>query len=253
MLMKKIKKVIKIIKEDFLVAPITIIIGFLFFILFIWTIRDLMFDNLWINLLFAVIFSVPCIYYFIITKKILKDKNDKQKKNTTTLISVILITTFILYYAIFSTIYTAILVQNPSTNIKSYRKVVSSSLTDIFPKEIPKSAKDVKVHFSPAFLQAGTEIILYYKDTDKSIKDYVDKFTKKAKWIGTFDDNYNENDFTLYNLKTVFYRLKISKTGFTIYLFNTDCDDSGWCNHGEYKAVFINEKTNEIIFSFEEW
>lgn len=32
-----------------------------------------------------------------------------------------------------------------------------------------------------------------------------------------------------------------------------DCDNSGYCNHGNYIIAAFNKKTHEVIFSSEQW
>lgn len=40
---------------------------------------------------------------------------------------------------------------------------------------------------------------------------------------------------------------------YILYLVEGRCNDSGYCNHGDFLIAAFNEKTNEVIFRSEEW
>ena len=44
-----------------------------------------------------------------------------------------------------------------------------------------------------------------------------------------------------------------NENDYIIYLVAGECDDSGYCNHGEFLFSAFNEKTNEIIYKSEVW
>ena len=71
-------------------------------------------------------------------------------------------------------------------------------------------------------------------------------------WIGTIQSEelpeaVNEDNL-LENIS-----IDGKKENFTIYVNYARCDDSGYCNHGEYILVAYNDITKEIIFKEEHW
>lgn len=149
--------------------------------------------------------------------------------------------------------------EHPITDIHSYKeKVNGSRLLKVFPKEIPDDVKNIKFKYSPGVLQAGTDISLYYVDKNMTLEMF-DKFYKnKAIWIGHIDDYNNRPDKQsspgiksglLLNDAATYE----NANDYVIYLIESYCDNSGYCNHASFLFAAFNEKTNEVIYASEEW
>lgn len=177
-------------------------------------------------------------------------KNTKTISNTITLILTLLFT----FYCPINT-FTTILINDmmyPTKDINNYQKYIKSKkLSEAFPSEIPKEVKDPILIYSPGFLQAGNRYVLYYVDPDLNIIDFDNQYLLKAKWIG----NNNDNDLPM-AVDINFTNLPVEEKdidNFKIYVIDSYCDDSGWCNHGRYLIVAVNEYTKQVIYESETW
>ena len=96
----------------------------------------------------------------------------------------------------------------------------------------------------------GASIIeLYYQASH--LKDLESALKEKAIWIGTLNE-YTENHGLLD--QNIFNSLTTSNINdFIIYLIDGKCDNSGYCNHGIFLLGAINQKTNEVIYSYHNW
>lgn len=195
----------------------------------------------------------PFIVFLVVT--ILINRFYEKKKLRTFLRVITWIFFFLLaiyyIYAIFAVAF--IQVFNPVTNIKSYQdKVNSSWLLKVFPKEVPDYVESVKFYYAPGILQGGDEIALYYVDKNINLERFDKKYRKISLWTGKKEE-YTE-------IKGLFSGA-FSKTpaeyknenDFYIYLIDAECDDSGYCNHGRFLFVAVNEKTKEVIYKAEQW
>lgn len=130
---------------------------------------------------------------------------------------------------------------HPIININHYKYVRINE----FPKKIPKSAKNIKLFYIPGFLQGGDTLKLYYIDTKSNIQK-IEKQLKNDNIISVKGTTYeNSFDFDGYKINNI--------NDFDFYYLKNHCDDSGYCNHGNYFAIAINENTNEIIYITESW
>lgn len=197
--------------------------------------------------------SLPFLSYLTLTIIINKYFDNKKIRIIIKVCSKIL-----LFLSLFMHIFTlfkgAILeYEHPEINIKHYSKFIKDyNLTEYFPSYIPESAKNTKFVLEPGFLQGGTTISLYYIDEKFDIKNYDNLYREKAEWMGQYND-YSEkygllND--LFNDNLINY---IDKDNFSVYLFNSKCDDSGYCNHGIYSLLAINENTKEVLYEYQNW
>ena len=81
---------------------------------------------------------------------------------------------------------------------------------------------------------------------------FMKKYKNKAIWIGHIDEYTDKKGL----LSGVFNNTPAHDKNindYTIYLMDGDCDNSGYCNHGNYIIAAFNKKTHEVIFSSEQW
>ena len=84
-------------------------------------------------------------------------------------------------------------------------------------------------------------------------KEKFDKeYKNKAIWIG-HKEEYTEKEGLLSRVFTYTPSYYKNENDYIIYLIEGRCDDSGYCNHGDFLISAFNEKTNEVIFSSGEW
>lgn len=204
----------------------------------------------YLRLLIIFIGVLPFLLFLLIT--ILRYKLDHKQyiKDITFILNVLLTLAlpFYLFFAIFIT--AGLTATNPVTNPKYYSHYVSDDyLLEVFPKEIPEDATNIKFEYNPGFLQGASIIELYYQAS--SLKDLESALKEKAIWIGTLNE-YTENNGLLD--QNIFNSLTTSNINdFIIYLIDGECDNSGYCNHGIFLLGAINQKTNEVIYSYHNW
>ena len=122
----------------------------------------------------------------------------------------------------------------------------------VFPQKIPKNVEDVKFYYAPGVLQGGTRYTLYYVDKKMTLDEFDKKYKKQAEWIGHIDD-YKEKPGLLGG---AFYSTPSeykNENEYVIYLIKGRCDDSGYCNHGDFLMAAFNEKTHQVVYSTESW
>lgn len=141
---------------------------------------------------------------------------------------------------------------NLITDTKYYKDKVNGHLLEVFPKDIPTNAEEVNFFYSPDFLQGGSSIALYYIDKDMTIDKFDEKYKFKAEWVGYFED-YNDKDGLLTGAFLNTPAQYNNENDYIIYLVNSRCDNSGYCNHGNFLFTSFNKNTNEIIFKSENW
>lgn len=198
------------------------------------------------------LYSIPFIVCLIITifTNIFKKRFIKILSNFLAAFLVI----FLPFYYILTTAYLIIdKIENPVIDIKYYTKYYNyiGSLRKAFPKEIPESATNVEFKYYPGFLQSGNEYSLYYMDENITLDEFDSLYKNKAEWMGNID-NYKLKPGLLGNSLNI-DNIKSNDNDFTIYLIESSCDDSGYCNHGKYIFAAINEETHEIIYKMDMW
>ena len=152
---------------------------------------------------------------------------------------------FIYYFLLLFSLL-ALLVLNPVKNVKYY--YVYSGDSRIFPEKIPDSAEDIYFYYSPMFLQAADVKILYYKDSKMTPELFDNKYRDISLWVGNIKSNnkmVKEISFP--------YDIDTNINDYMIYFIEGDCDNSGYCNHGNYLIAAYNEKTNEIFIKETTW
>lgn len=158
----------------------------------------------------------------------------------------------IFYYFIGFIVCAVIVAQHPVKDIKYYHHFVQGTLLQVFPTQIPNSAQQVKLIYIPRVLQGPTETTLYYIDKNLDINEFDKQYRTKAKWVGRKNEEEQKEEL----LESVFLNTPISgknENHFTIYLIMGDCDNSGYCNHGNYFIAAMNSETKEVVFSSKKW
>lgn len=242
---ESIKSVLKNLNFSFILGIIIFVIGCLFVLISKGNILKT-------RLLISLIGFIPFIIFLsiiMIKKKFVIEKN----KNSFNTIIFFLLPLFFLYY--FVSIYICVIIEaiNPITDIKFYKnKIKGTELLKVFPKEIPTDVENIKFYYAPGILQGGTEYILSYTDKNLSFEEFDLKYKKMAIWIG-YKEEYTENNGLItgiFSNAIVEYK---NENDYIIYLIEGKCDNSGYCNHGDYLFAAFNEKTNEVIYKSEQW
>lgn len=231
-------------KKSKLVLIITILN---FFVLIISVINSLKFGK---RLFDLILFNIPFILCLgIIVLEYVFNKFFLKKIYK--FIKILLILLIPIYYIIISFILMINQCKNPKIDIKHYNKYYNNvdEIKTIFPKNIPKSAKKVIFEYYPGF--ASIKYNLYYVDSNIDIIDFDNLYSKQAEWIGYVDSyNFKEGFFTA-GFDSILQ--KIDKKNFKIYLIDSFCHGSDYCNHGNYLLVAINENTKEVIYEYSDW
>ena len=222
----------------------------------------LVYNSLGVSLkpqLIILLFSyLPLILFLINTVIVIKNKEKKKIVNIFTGLSIFLTCILIFYY--FFVIFIIVLMQAMYgvSNPHFYKQYVSDSyLNEVFPQSIPINVSNIVFHYNPPFLQGSMIHYLYYADKNMTINKFDKKYKNKAIWIG-HKNEYNEKQGLLTSDLVMFeegaYNRRTShENDFIIYLIKGKCDDSGYCNHGEYLLAAFNEKTKEVIYKSEIW
>lgn len=231
-ILNKIKEVRILFKK----APIPMLAGTVQLLLILFVIIFLE-DRILFKMIFSLVLVLPSICFFSYANTISKYKKGKILAN---IIFPIIVIIPYLFYVIISIFFIGfIAVENPDTKLSQYKQCL-----DYFPKEIPDNYKEAKYYHSYPFLQAGEETMLYLKIDEDYINYYRKKYQDKTVRLhkdasDPYEDRYQ--DF-----------VSITKD-FDLYLLDSSCDDSGYCNHGREEYILINEDTNEILFYYSAW
>ena len=142
---------------------------------------------------------------------------------------------------------------NPVINPNYYNYYIqTSNLKEKFPNKIPNNAENIKFIHSIGIFQGGTIYSLYYIDNKMTDEIFMKKYKNKAIWIGHIDE-YTDKKGLLSGVFNDTPAHDKNTNDYTIYLMDGDCDNSGYCNHGNYIIAAFNKKTYEVIFSSEQW
>lgn len=241
--MKKIKLWIKNAKLSFILTVLNLII-----VIFV-GINSIKLGK-WLEL---ILFSIPFVFCLIITILTNIFINIKIIKIMSNFLSVLLVFVIPIYYLIISFDSAFYQLENPIINIKYYEKYYNNvdELKKAFPEEIPLEAENIEFKYLPGLLQGSTKYSLYYIDQNMT-EDKFDKLYKnKSEWSGSIND-YNKQEGLLSEMFN-FVFIKSNKEDFIIYLIEGNCDESGYCNHGNYIVTAINKNTKEIIYEYSSW
>ena len=200
-------------------------------------------------IIFLVAF-IPCILFVIFLFVIYKNKEKQKVYSVFKTISIVITSLLLFYYLIAKFVVVVTEADNPMTNPKYYSFHIPDK--KVFPKKIPKDVDDVKFLYAPGMLQGGTRCTLYYVDKNMTLDEFDKKHKKQAEWIGHIDD-YKEKTGLL---SGAFYYTPSehkNENDYVIYLIKGRCDDSGYCNHGDFLMAAFNEKTHQVVYSTETW
>lgn len=196
---------------------------------------------------------LPFIIFIGITLLSYRFSRNIETKNMFNCITGIFVFFLLLYYlvAIFECGF--IEATNPITDIKYYKHYINGSyLTQVFPSRIPKNVDNIQFYYAPGMLQAGTNYSLYYVDKNLTKEEFDKRYREKAIWIG-HKSEYTEKSGLLagaFSFTPVDYS---DEDNYIVYLIVGNCDDSGYCNHGEFLFVAYKEETHEVVFRAEFW
>lgn len=181
--------------------------------------------------------------------KFINNERAKSNINWFTTFALLLLPVYYLFTLFFLSIE---FVTTDVTNYKYYKDFMYKDLYEVFPKKIPKDAENISFFHRDPFLQGGGINALSYKDKSLTASIVDEKYKSKSIWIGNYQ---NEEIPEAVNEDHLFSNLSIDGKidNFTIYVYEARCDDSGWCNHGEYMLVAYNDITKEIIYKEENW
>lgn len=193
---------------------------------------------------------LPTLIYLILLLICYFKCNTKKSQIVITILSIIL--TFFLLFYYFMAIFFYVISDNPVTDVKYYQNAVNGKLLKVFPAEIPDDVKKVKFYYEPGFLQGGTIYSLYYIDKNMTEDKFDKKYRNKAIWIG-HKKEYTEEKGLLTDAFSYTPSYFKNENEYLIYLIESKCDNSGYCNHGKFLLAAYNEKTNEVVFQSEQW
>lgn len=245
--MKKVKEIFKTSKFPFIMSIVCILLGYIPFTIGIGT-------EIKAKLLIILVSFLPATWFIAIAILSYRFREKEKSKSVSNTITGLLSLFLPIYYFIALIACMLITIFNPNMNPKYYTHYInenSTYLKKVFPKKIPDKVENVKFTYYPGLLQGGTMYSLYYVDKNLSKEKFDKKYKEKAIWIGHKDD-YNDESGLLTGVFSSLDNIE-NKEDFLIYLIDGDCDDSGYCNHGEYLIVAYNEKTNEVLFESENW
>lgn len=240
----KIKNIYQRGKLLFIMCVITFLIG----CFFVYVSR---FDNIDVKLKIALIAFIPFVIFLIFDIINYYNYNKIGIKIIVNICTGYFMAGLLIYYFIALFLCAIMEFESPITDIKKYSSMVKGTeLTKVFPKKIPDNASNVHFTYQPGLLQGGTSLSLYYIDDSLNLEAFDLKYKDKALWIGHIKDYDGEKGL----LTNVFFNTPINdENDFIIYLVKGRCDNSGYCNHGEYLFGAFNEKTNEVVYVDNSW
>ncbi|QKQ76161.1 hypothetical protein [Nostoc sp. TCL240-02] len=150
------------------------------------------------------------------------------------------------------------------TNTSRYREIRNQLWSDNdqvkhFPNQIPTDAKDVRIAYSPEFLQGNAFFQIRLKQPPNKIEKLLSQYRNSAKYKYT-GGNTNDHINQLNGVPTTFFYTSDSHTESfpaTYEILVLNADDKGrpgfkW-NHGDSYGVAINSSASEIIYWSEKW
>lgn len=243
--MNKIRAIFKHSKLSIIIGIITLLIGIL---IYLSTAIGLPVKEK------SIIFFASFIPFFIFLVITTSSYHFKEKyKKSLKIISIILSLLLIPYYFIALFVCMLLSAINPITDYKYYTYYVTDErLKKIFPTKIPSNTKNIEFYYAPGILQGGTTYSLYYIDDNMTKEIFNKKYKNKAIWIG-HKEEYTQKEGLLSRAFVYTPAYYANEDDYIVYLIEGKCDDSGYCNHGSFLIAAFNEKTNEVVFSSEQW
>lgn len=213
--------------------------------------HSLIIENYLKSVIITLLYFVPSLIFIML---ILLYKKKKIKKRIFLIIQFLVIICSIIYIFILSFMSLIIeLCDGGVNNVKNYNRVYSYYNFEYFPKKIPNNAKDIIFHYNPSIFQGGEIFSLYFKTDNKTLKNYMEKYKKNI----ITNENEKINNIEKLSGSILYftpYNNSINNINdFNIYSIYSECDSSGYCNHGTLKLILIKNDTNEILFYYENW
>lgn len=128
-----------------------------------------------------------------------------------------------------------------------------------FPATLPNNSKDVKIAYSPGFLQGGSFFQVRLKESPDKVKQLLSQYKSVAKYRylgGDTNDHVNQPNGVP---TTFFYTSETSTDSFppSYEILVLDAQDQGkpgfkW-NHGYSYGVAIDSSTSDIVYWSEQW
>jgi hypothetical protein len=203
----------------------------------------------------GLIFAMPFVCFGIITFFTLTEKLKIVASSVITGI-LIFVLGFAMLFALFFMSFDA--ATTVTMDIDKYERVLkltdypNNPLTKYFPRKIPSNTKNIIFSYNPAFLQGGENFNFKFETDSDSIKNYIDEFSQKAKWIGELSDSEAEKNGVFSGAFSMLGYTDLPED-FTIYLIDSKPYHPYDWNHGELSLVAISKQRNEIIFLAEDW
>lgn len=234
--MKKLKQIFLNSKFSFILGTINLII---FLVLISLTI-----DEFHITYSLIIILGIlPSFFYYLIVFLANKFSTQYRRKRIVNLIAIWSIIPYLIYLFFWTCFLFITIALTPEVKLSSYKHY---AILDYFPEKIPENYIDASYYHTYRFLQGGEKFILYLKLDSDLIEEYERAF--KGKSIEPHKNIPKEKFY-----ENTPYSDKSLNDDFNIYYLETNCDNSGYCNHGFDKHVVINNNTNEIIFYYQSW
>lgn len=240
-------KVSNVIKKSFQNSTVSTIVLIISAVVFLLLAPQIIFDSFLLRLKYYGLLLIPVAIFLFVTFLTYKGK---LKESWSSIISCALLFVFIIHniILIFSIVIDEI--KHPITNIRYYEELRDKN----FPEVIPKDAQNVMFYYHPTFLMGGSGVGLYFRtDNEELIQEYISKYEEKAKYTSLNYEPDRETGYLPNDYIYTPYEYEKLPQEFVIYYLEQGCDDSGYCNHGEYTIVAINDATNEVIFKNEDW
>lgn len=215
----------------------------------------------WLNL---AVFSLPMVFFLLIAW--LRITNKMRKR-----VSAILLVFFTLVFVVvmfFNLIFMMVLEATSETkDVGEYGKIMflynqpkNKSLAH-FPKELPKTASEIRFFEQPQFLQGGSSIFLRYKTSVEELNLLSQKYSKTAKVVlksGEYDwDSYKNNgqnkDISLPGVFDEAIGYSELPGDFDIIVIDSKPYQTNNWNHGYTYGLAISKQKQEVLFWSEEW
>jgi len=203
----------------------------------------------------GLIFGVPFVFFGTITFFTVRQKLKVTASSVITFILIFIFGVGMLFLFISISIDAAITV---TTDVSKYERVLkltnypNNTLIKNFPAKIPASTKNIVFSYNPALFQGGENFGLKFEAHSDSIKNYIEEFSKKAKWTGKASDTEAEKRGVYSGLFKSFGYTELPED-FIIYLIESKPYHPDDWNHGEISLAAISKQRNEIIFIAEDW
>lgn len=200
----------------------------------------------------GLLFAIPFACFGVITFLTVREKLKAFVKITNILL--------LIFWVVFTALFLFLsfdAATTVTTNTAKYERVLrftdypNNELTERFPDKIPGNAKNTVFHYNPAFLQGGETFALQFETDSNSFQNYVNTFSKDAKWSGKATDPAAEKNGILPE------QLGINGVqipdDFMVYVFYREPYQPDNWNHGKVSYAAVNSQQKIVLFYAEDW